>query len=259
MALVKIKCPNCGGSISTANRRVLFCEYCGSKLSKSVPNKKTKKSDIAAEDKQKLYNQVLFELKFEKYRELNETLFKALRQDHENSNLLLINSVLNKDIYELNRVVPSQLSNKVVELCMREIKKWDVVLDYTIDYKELKKYGIGNIKNIKTTKIDLFENTSSDIYLSFLKILVNEKDYKDVLDNLETINEQKFREYNTKIEKWKRVYKRRFWISMFFFSIFIYFILFNIDNYLLELLYGYSSLFTGITLFVIRKNYKPKF
>lgn len=147
MALNKIDCPNCGANLDIGNRNILYCEFCGSKIMQSKP-RKTKPVN------NKLYNQVLFELKFKKYNNLNQTLFKALLADTENNDLILINSVLNKDIYELNIVAPFLLSNKVVDLCMREIKKWDVVLDYNIDYQELNKFGISKIKDIKTDKMD---------------------------------------------------------------------------------------------------------
>lgn len=252
MALNKIDCPNCGANLDIDNRNILYCEFCGSKIMQSKP-RKTKVNNS------KLYNQVLFELKFKKYNNLNKTLFKALLADPENNDLILINSVLNKDIYELNRVAPFLLNNNVVDLCMREIKKWDVVLDYNIDYKELSKFGISKIKDIKTDKMDLFRNVSTNIYLSFLKILVSEKSYNNELNHLLILNEQKFKEYNYKIEKWKRVYKRRFWISMVFFLITLIFLVFNLLSPLYETLCGNIALFTGITLFVIRKSYKARY
>lgn len=253
MALKSLSCPNCGGSISLTGRKITFCEYCGSKLAKP---KRSTKTDKNTPRNSKLYEQVIFELKFYKFTKLHETLYKALREDPTNDDLLLIHGIIRKDASNLARITPSYISDEVIKLCKREFAKWTVSFNYNLNLDELRKVKLTQLKQLKLEKVSLNDNPSTHLYLSYFKIFVNDKQYRERVGKLEEINDYNYDEASEKLNKWKRVFKRRFWISMIFLVFALFYLAFYVNE--ISIICIIFNLIIAIAIFCSRKQYVPK-
>lgn len=252
MALNKVDCPNCGANLDITNRNMLYCEFCGSKLKHSKPKK-------AKPVNSKLYDQVITELKFEKYDKLKQSLFKALLETPDNNDLLLIDAILKRDIKIFHQVVITSVGYIVASLCKREILKWQVDFHYPLDLDMIKKYNIFSLNEIDIPKYDISKYTEAKDYLCFARALMGDNEYKDTLDELNELNNKSYCDLEKRVSIWKSLYITKFWWSIAWFLVSIGFIALALSfNEARDAFTFFAVLFgiIGIITFTIRKRNK---
>lgn len=243
------KCPNCGASI-TKDAAVTYCEFCGTKITR-----KSKKGPRSVTKGEELYEQAVYEFKFSQYDKCIKTIFKALRYDKYNSDLLLMDAFLKNDVTQLSQIERAALSQDVVKMCKAVWSLRTVSISYNVDFKDLEKKSIGQLHSITFAKDDIFKVPSIYTHLAFAKILLSEKDYKNLVKKLQHQNDEEYKKSLMIVNQWKSVFKTKFWYGISWFALGAMHIFFykNAMSIFLALLFG----FIGLMIFSKRKKYRP--
>lgn len=225
-------CPNCGANLNLGNRNIAFCEFCGSKIN-IKSEAKPRNSDV--------YNQVLYELKFENYRNLEHALFKALLEEPNNNDLLLINAVT-MDITSIDRIDFSLVSDMVRELCRKPLLLVELSYDYSLDLNELRKYKYSQLKDVKFAKLHINEGTNAAIYLKLAKFILTDDMYEEKVNDMNQLNDKAFVQHIRNFKRWKAGYLKKIVWSI------IWFVL---SAFCLLLVLGGVSIAPAIVFFLI--------
>lgn len=244
------KCPNCGANLNAGNRNVSFCEFCGSKIHRP----KVAKSH---NENSKLYNQVLFELKFEKYNELEQTLFKALLEEPNNSDLLLINAiVVHPDFSIVERIDLSSVSDIVISLCKKVFLRLKFTYNYSLDLEQIRKYKLSQLKYVKLSKIDIKKDRDSIYYLKLARMILSNDMYEEKEMELKELNDKAFKEHIRKFKRWRSVYRKRVVWSIIWFSLSAFCLLLLIGGLSAFPMILFFSL--GSIVYLCRKPFMPQ-
>jgi hypothetical protein len=225
----------------------MFCEFCGTKIKKPKTNK-------PEEENSKLYNQVLFELKFEKYSMLEQTLFKALLEEPDNNDLLLVNAAL-LDVSVVDRIDFSAVSDIFRSLCRKPLLNYQLTYNYSLDYNELKKHKYSEIKQLKLEKLDINTVTDTVNYLKLAKFILSNDMYEQKVRELNELNDKAFAEHKRKFKRWKAVYRKRVVWSIIWFVLAAFFLLLVLGDISVVPAIVFFSF--GVIAFSIRKSYIP--